>query len=113
MTIVVARPRVGALSPEHVTITLRRETDEWLDLTAISNVQLLVQKPSGELQTWNCTLAGTPTEEEATAYHLFVADDLDESGVYRLVARATAVTDYGTGPVLWAAVSMTVLGLYD
>jgi hypothetical protein len=113
MSRVLARARVGGLSPERFSFTLTKENADWLDLTTISALVLLVQKPSGALQTWTCTVIST-TEDEAVCAHLFVANDLDEDGDYRLTPKATVTAaDAGIGPVQWNPITLKVYGLYE
>ncbi len=108
----LARARVGDLSPQRYSFRLRAVDVDWLDMTAVSSVSLSVQKPSGDVETWSTVITATD-EDELTGYHAYVSGDLDESGDYVIVPRATVVADISTGPVQFAPKTLKVFGLYE
>lgn len=108
MSAIIARTYLGALLPERLAFELTNENADWLDLTTASNVTVTVKKPSGDIETWACTIYGTPTASSLFAYHGYVVGDINEAGEFIYVPKCTVVADIGSGPVMFSAKTLHV-----
>lgn len=115
MSTVLARVRVGSLSPERYPLILTHDEVEWLDLSGANlvSVELQVQKPSGALQTWACTIVSGGRATERQAYHAYLVGDLDEEGDYQITPKAVVVADITTGPVQFNRRTLRVFGRFE
>ncbi len=59
-----------------------------IDLTNYQSIYLVVRKPSGKEETWQCTVS--PNYDKNVAMHVVTGDEFDEVGVYKMQLIAEA-----------------------
>src|SRR5689334_11780121 len=99
MTLILRRkPRTNVLhgltAPHALRLTIANEVDatDPIDLTTASSASLLVvNRLTGETDTWDCTIDGAPTADELVLVHVYAADnsDIPSPCVLELTAEIT------------------------
>lgn len=99
---------VGAVAPEGVSISIS-QGDSGIDLSTVTGVSMLVQRPDGTETTWAGVIISGATALALTASHTFQAGDLDRPGRYVIVVALTVPA----GVIRTRPRILTVLGKFS